>query len=445
MRAFKFYLFIASIVFILIGCSNNTIIELPLTSISGYGPFNTAFAVLQPYSEEESNPWKKTYLKVNGVPLDLTDLIFGDIDIDIYQDVYQNYLSGNISREMYYSIQKSWDWEPDTFNLSKEPVKCKIAFAFGKDSTGTGILIVDTNNNLDLSDEEPFIPIDLNSITNIDKDSIVFEYSVRVLFETSHNNKKVVDSTLIFIAYMKRSNMLMYNFPQYSTAEFEGEQIAVCSDNFTNLIFDNPIIALGSDLDKIENRKLLKKNEYLEVHGEIYRIIGVNRFRKSLMLEQTELPKHELYSTQVGYKPYPFGGSDFIRNSRLLLEDFEGKYVYLDFWGHFCKPCIQELPRVTELYNKVDTTKIEFIGIACDTPPNVLEELINDLSVTWPQIVSDHSNNIKEKYGINSFPTTFLLNPEGIIIEKGLRGKALEKRVLEILELNGKEPDDYMN
>ena len=84
--------------------------------------------------------------------------MFGDIETNTYQTEYQNYLVGNISRKRYESLQKILNWIPDTLNLSKEHLKCKIAFAYGKDASGKTKMVVDANNNLDLSDDVIFTP-----------------------------------------------------------------------------------------------------------------------------------------------------------------------------------------------------------------------------------------------------------------------------------------------
>ena len=55
--------------------------------------------------------------------------------------------------------------------------------------------------------------------------------------------------------------------------------------------------------------------------------------------------------------------------------------------------------------------------------------MMSKYRITWPQIISDDFNKIKEKYGVKRYPTTFLLNPEGVIIAKDLRGKELETKV----------------
>lgn len=421
-----------------ISCSQQKTIELPLTQQTGYGYFQSGMGGISPHSQDENNPWINTYLKVTGAPGTWTDIKYGDIETNIYQTVYQNYILGNISTERYKELQKSWDWEPDTLKLSKEPLKCKIAFAFGKDSTGVVKMIVDANNNLDFGDDESFIPFNISANESLNKDSVALSNSIKVSYERFIDNKKVMTTTPLFIAYMSQINMYMCNFPQYSTTSFKGEKIAVCSDGFTNLTYKNPSLALISDSlkegDKVSHEYLISKNEYIEIKGELYQNKGVNQDKNTLILEKIDLPKNEINSTQIGYKSFSFEGNDFISESAIISDAFKGKYVLLDFWAVWCGPCRQEIPNLKELYKKTDRAKFEIVGIVGESPSEALREIIRNDSITWTQILSTDSNKIKEKYGINGYPTTFLLNPEGIIIARNIRGKELEEKVLRLLK-----------
>ncbi|MDD4516766.1 hypothetical protein [Massilibacteroides sp.] len=158
------FIFIVSYVFFLFGCTQqNKIIELPLTSHTGYGPFNSSLGAMSPDDLNENNPWRKTMPMVLVAPEGLTDVKYGHVETDIFQNIYQNYLAGNISQEWYDKLQVAWNWTPDTVNLSKDQLKTKIIFAFGKDSTGAMKIVVDANNNLDLSDEIPFTAVDMEA------------------------------------------------------------------------------------------------------------------------------------------------------------------------------------------------------------------------------------------------------------------------------------------
>ena len=194
---------------------------------------------------------EKTYLKVKEGQIGLTDIKYGEIETNMNQSVYQDYLLGNITKERYEELQKSWNWIPDTLNLSKTPIKTKIAFAYGKDSDGVTKMVVDANNNLDLSDDKIFTPFDMVSNTSSNKDSIAQTHAISVSIETFTHNKIVPVTVPLFVVYHSRINMFMCNFPQYATTQYKGENIAVCSGQFTNLSFENT--------DRSEERRVGKE------------------------------------------------------------------------------------------------------------------------------------------------------------------------------------------
>lgn len=429
---FTFSLFIAC----LLSCTPDKVIKLPITEKDGYGPFKSALRGISPYSEDENNPWKKTYLKISGAPENWSDIKFGDIDTDMYQSVYQNYYQGNITKERYEELKNSWDWKPDTLSLSKEPIKCKIAFAFGKDSTGETNMVIDANNNLDLSDDKIFKPINPSGKTN--NDSLAITNSITVMYERFINNNVVKVSAPLLVVQMSQYDMFMCNFPQYATTKLNGEEIVISSDGFTNLSYKNPGIVLIDDSlgegEKVEYEKIILKNEYIEIKDKIYKNLGVNRNENVLMLEKTDLPKDQLYSSQVGYKSFDFAGDDFKTKSSILSDSLKGKYVLLDFWAVWCGPCVQEFPNLKSLYGKVDKSIFEIIGIVGDSSSDALDKMLTKHAISWPQIVSDDTNKIKEKYGVHGYPTTFLLNPEGIIVAKNLRGKELEDKIISLIK-----------
>jgi len=236
---------------------------------------------------------------------------------------------------------------------------------------------------------------------------------------------------------MSSNNMFLYNFPQYASTQLDGEEIALCSDNFNNLSYNSTSVVLVNDSLNGENKanyeNIILKNEYIKVKEKIYKNIGVNHNKDVLTLEKTSLSQNQLYSTQVGYKSFSFAGQDFKTKSSISLDNFKGKYILLDFWAVWCGPCLNELPNLKNLYDKIDKNKFEIIGIVGESSSDVLERMIKTFSITWPQILSDDTNKIKETYGIISYPTTFLISPEGIIVAKNLRNKELEDKIIELI------------
>lgn len=206
----------------LLSCTKSNTIQLPLTQHNGYGHFTASMSGVSPYDKDENNPWSKTNLKVMGVPETWFDVKYGHIETNIRQSIYQNYHLGNITEEWYEKVQKSWDWQPDTLQLSKEPLKTKIAFAYMQDSTGVISMIVDANNNLDFSDDTTFTPIEHSPSDHNGGDSTAMNNSIDVTYEQFTDNKIVSSRVPLFISYYTRYNMLMSNFPQHSTTNFKG-------------------------------------------------------------------------------------------------------------------------------------------------------------------------------------------------------------------------------
>ena len=412
-------------------------IELQIVVKNGIGPFNFSLGAFAPYSDEENNPWKKTYLLFTGIPNNWTDVKFGDIETNIYQTVYQNYLLGNITSERYEILQKSWNWIPDTLNLSKEFVKCKIAFAYGKDASGEIKMVVDGNNNLDLSDDDIFAPLEVDLNDNSNKDTLSIKNAMVVSYERLSGNKIIKEKAPLFIMHSNSANRYCCNFPQYATTRIDGEEVAICSDGFTSTSYNSSMIVLIEDSNsngkKANSENIISMGEYIKIKGNVYKNKGVNCNKNVLVLEKTNLPQSQLYSTQVGFKPFIFEGQNFKTKSSISLNDYKGKYLLIDFWTVWCGPCIQELPNLKATYDKLDKSKIEILGIVCESPSDAVEKMIDKYSITWPQIVSDDMNKIKINYGIIGYPTTLLINPEGIIIAKDLRGETLENKIKELM------------
>ena len=115
----------------------------------------------------------------------------------------------------------------------------------------------------------------------------------------------------------------------------------------------------------------------------------------------------------------------------LSITTRKGKVVMLDFWATWCGPCRAELPNVLEVYQKHHQDGFEIIGISLDEDRAKLENFIKDKNMTWPQFFDGQKwkNKLAAKYGVNSIPATYLLDGEGKIIGKDLRGEALEKAV----------------
>ncbi|MEB2775474.1 TlpA disulfide reductase family protein [Algoriphagus sp. D3-2-R+10] len=118
------------------------------------------------------------------------------------------------------------------------------------------------------------------------------------------------------------------------------------------------------------------------------------------------------------------------------LSDLRGKYVMIDFWAAWCKPCREENPNVVNLYNEYKDKGFEVFGVSLDRTKEAWVDAIAEDGLTWTQ-VSDlkyFNSAAAELYQINAIPATYLIDPDGKIIGKDLRGPSLRAKLQEIFD-----------
>jgi thiol-disulfide isomerase/thioredoxin len=122
------------------------------------------------------------------------------------------------------------------------------------------------------------------------------------------------------------------------------------------------------------------------------------------------------------------------------ISKMRGKVVLIDFWATYCAPCIKEMPHVRALYDKYRDQGFEVIGIAADgdeAKSRVLD-VLNMTKANWPQRLDkgpDASVSFIALYNITSFPTVWLLNKDGVVVDRNARGERLEPLIREHLGL----------
>ena len=118
------------------------------------------------------------------------------------------------------------------------------------------------------------------------------------------------------------------------------------------------------------------------------------------------------------------------------LSDLRGKYVLIDFWAAWCKPCRQENPNVVRLYNQYKDKGFEVFGVSLDRTKEDWVKAIADDQLTWTH-VSDlkyFNSAAAELYKIEAIPATYMIDPDGKIIARDLRGPSLENKLAELFD-----------
>jgi len=114
------------------------------------------------------------------------------------------------------------------------------------------------------------------------------------------------------------------------------------------------------------------------------------------------------------------------------LSSYKGQYVLLDFWASWCGPCRQENPNLVSAYEKYKDKNFTVLGVSIDSSPNAWKKAIKDDGLVWIQLL-DTTKQIAELYGIDAIPKNYLIDPNGKIIAKNLRGAALDAKLHEVL------------
>ncbi|WP_346237542.1 redoxin domain-containing protein [Niabella insulamsoli] len=174
-----------------------------------------------------------------------------------------------------------------------------------------------------------------------------------------------------------------------------------------------------------------------QVNGIIADVIQKNPGHTGMVALQKELQSQQNSTAQGGWvgKPAPDFTLPDVNGNPVALSSFKGKYVLLDFWASWCKPCRIENPNIVEAYNKFKNKNFTVVGVSLDQAKNAWLKAIKDDELTWPHL-SDlrfWESPVVALYGFEGIPFNVLIDPQGKIIAEGLRGRFLESKLEEVL------------
>jgi len=226
----------------------------------------------------------------------------------------------------------------------------------------------------------------------------------------------------------KEQDNLLASQIQLENVAVENEQVAYqkkFAREHNNSIFSVMLIS------EMVNRKDLSPTEASKILDDLSSDVAETQLAKDLTKALNGLKKTEIGGTAPNFEaPTPDG-------SMLSLNETLGKYTIVDFWASWCMPCRRENPNVVRVYQKYHDKGLNIISVSLDkeNQKDRWLQAIEQDNMDWYHVsnLKFWKDPIAKEYGVRAIPETFLLDENGTIIDKNLRGVALEQKIESLL------------
>ncbi|MEA5259414.1 TlpA disulfide reductase family protein [Arcicella aquatica] len=362
------------------------------------------------------------------------------------KQLYEEYLKGGVSEEEFEGKLKIYKILPLIVSKPRKTAYY-VDFFIGEINKNKRVIIADINRNSDFRDDTPYyIEGDFSLKSKDIKDEKILKQLpvIAVKYEFDNGQKTQWIKTIVKLNPFKTGATygnpieddlyLMIEHFYFNKGSFKvnGEEYVVVSSNTSISAEFNESKTSLFFFKKEDYKQTLKPNvnlisfkayDSLRLGNVNFYISKISLAGDTLYMRSTIKSKH-IIGIQVG---------NYITNSLYFDNIEKDKYLLIDFWGTWCAPCIENLPELKKIYEKLDKTKIQLLSIASDSDSLGVNKIIKKYDMSWLNKSENYQDNgFVKKLRVNTFPSIILASPTGQILERKIGSKTM------IFELNKK-------
>jgi len=241
-------------------------------------------------------------------------------------------------------------------------------------------------------------------------------------------------------------------FDKYLKRTYDSSAVAVKSGDAARIEYWNAEHEKASQAYKAELAKWVEQPFFINSLAAVHHSIRWNSetdiplMDRMVAIYQRKYPKYDLTRQLVnkvnatkriaiGAVAPGFVSADTAGN-KVDLKSFRGKYTFVEFWASWCPPCREESPTLVRLYNGYKDKGFTILSVSIDKNTNAWKNAINKDGYTWPNVcdLNGYGGPTAALYTVTAVPNSFLLDKNGRIIAKNLRGKELESKLAELMK-----------